>query len=91
VSQEGLIVEKTEGRKSRDTDPLRLNKSHFKYCKGYNTLLKDNKSQNPPLDCKERTAKCESYCTNTVLPGGRRHGHFPQMWQFKKLMAVETL
>jgi hypothetical protein len=19
-----------------------------------------------------------------VLPGGRRHGHFPQMWQFKK-------
>jgi hypothetical protein len=21
----------------------------------------------------------------TVLPGGRRHGHFPQMWQFKKI------
>jgi hypothetical protein len=20
-----------------------------------------------------------------VLPGGRRHGHFPQMWQFKKI------
>jgi hypothetical protein len=20
-----------------------------------------------------------------VLPGGRRHGHFPQMWQFKKM------
>jgi hypothetical protein len=23
-----------------------------------------------------------------VLPGGRRHGHFPQMWHFKKIMAV---
>jgi hypothetical protein len=21
----------------------------------------------------------------SVLPGGRRHGHFPQMWQFKKI------
>jgi hypothetical protein len=20
-----------------------------------------------------------------VLPGGRRHGHFPQMWQLKKI------
>jgi hypothetical protein len=22
-----------------------------------------------------------------VLPGGRRHGHFPQMWQFKKIVG----
>jgi hypothetical protein len=22
-----------------------------------------------------------------VLPGGRRHGHFPQMWQVKKIIG----
>jgi hypothetical protein len=22
-----------------------------------------------------------------VLSGGRRHGHFPQMWQFKKILG----
>jgi hypothetical protein len=22
-----------------------------------------------------------------VLPGGRHHGHFPQMWQFKKIVG----
>jgi hypothetical protein len=32
----------------------------------------------------------------SVLPGGRRHGHFPQMWQFlkaewpRKFMAVKV-
>jgi hypothetical protein len=24
------------------------------------------------------------------LPGGRRHGHFSQMWQLKKIIAVEN-
>jgi hypothetical protein len=22
-----------------------------------------------------------------VLPGGRRHGHFPQMWQFEQIFG----
>jgi hypothetical protein len=25
------------------------------------------------------------------LPGGRRHGHFPQMWQFKKMHGREKI
>jgi hypothetical protein len=26
-------------------------------------------------------------CLITVLPGGRPHSHFPQMWQFKKIIG----
>jgi hypothetical protein len=25
---------------------------------------------------------------SAVLPGGRRHGHFPQMWQFLKAVKM---
>jgi hypothetical protein len=36
---------------------------------------------------KTGSFKVSKNSSSAVLPGGHRHGHFPQMWQFKKIIG----